>query len=99
MKLSRCYSVARSGLDGNKVCIIGLCRFLWQISLASIVSLGVSGGGRHSFGAVRFVSSSMISLSLYALVMVGGRDNVVGEDQLRCNLLEMLAYLKSVFNP
>lgn len=64
---------------------IGLCRCLWGVkstSRASILALGISIGGRHAFGAVRFVSSSIVSLFLYAVVM-GVGDNVVAEGQLR----------------
>lgn len=69
----------------NKVCVIGLCRCAWGTKLNSlglILPSGVNSGGRHSFGAVRFVSRSTVSLFLYAVVMgVGG--NVVAEGQLR----------------
>lgn len=51
-------------------------------SWASNPALRVSSGGRHGFGAVRFVSSSTVSLFLYAVVM-GVRDNVLAEGQLR----------------
>lgn len=86
----------------NKVCVIGLWKCVWGTklnSLALILALGVNCGGRHSFGAVRFVSRSTVSLFLYAVVMgLGG--NVVAEGQLRkMQSAGNVAYLKSIFIP
>lgn len=42
---------------------IGLCRCLWGMKLnsgASVLASGVSSGGRHSFGVLRFVSGSTV---------------------------------------
>lgn len=49
-------------------------------SLVFLLALGVSSGGRHSFGAVRFVSSSAVNSSCSG---EGGGDDVVAEGQLR----------------
>lgn len=45
-----------------------------------LLALGVSSGGRHSFRAVRFVSSSTVSSSCSG---EGGGDDAVAEGQLR----------------
>lgn len=51
-------------------------------SLASILALGVSSGGRHSFGTVGFLSSPTISFFVYVVVK-GLGDIVAAEGQLR----------------
>lgn len=47
-------------------------------SLVFLLSLGLSSGGMHSFGAVRFVSSSTVNSSCSG---EGAGDDVVTEDE------------------